>query len=1424
MKKFASINKRSSQLFLAKRAQTFLKLASIYDEFGDFDMAEYVQSEAIKYSKFIRIAEDLTEEEDDYLNQEADVREDAENLPIENAKQYFQNIAHPEFNDPITNWVQEEFKIGDDHFYINPNLFGLPGRKSTYMENDVRIPELVKVIIKYLSPGGRNIYNSLKSLSDFIVNYSSSETLVNLENTILSNDLLFNKVLGIAFATYYNCPSFLFSNYSTMVRNLKYGQVDAGSVSIIKHILDEYKKDIDTSLSIREQIVNKIPEMPNDPELAKKMVAYFFRKYNLKESIMDEIPNYDFKKLSLAIIHGFDNFNTIDSKYYALTNLPEELVMPIIDKPLHEWNVSGDSNTEITERLTGFSFNMNSYHPLYKIFLNYLAKNPQVGKQFRFTYPYSLPFNQMLYYINLLPPDQIDSYLSYNQNQRTKEKFSSLGLYLSDTGILPDYNNVCQDIKDNTEIDPFRNVNYYLLYKADREKALKVISLYNNASHRLDDINFTIIDPNKFMDYALANPNIINYNFTPEELCLAFNDLGDDLFRFPPAILESMCTSLSKSYSYNDSKKYDLYRKIMEVNPNLNLLSQNEQSEALSFYRLSDTYAGIPYDKVINFTKFSGIIDRTTAANHLLLFGEYSPEWVDNTPRNIGSNSDVETIRRLGESLKNDGFVLAPIDNILSVYNQHLSNSEHKDRPFNEIALISSYNFVASDINQKFITIDEVKKSIANSALKSSAYAEIQPGSRDYYYMIHYLSNDYSLRGRNPKLFFLLRDLTLKTKIYNMTGLDSKEELNKVAFTLIKNLNLEPNTTNFQKLKKQLYKIKRAGSRKPYSYNDILFIATVLFKNNNNDIEIELDNDQIKEIFDNIYDNRTLQVEPMSLIDDMEIKISNTDMTKYDNSLGVGGSLSDDNTKVTKAISIFGNLLPQSLDQFARVLCKSLYNLKVTDVHSLSNEQLEQVIRRFTQNLPTKNQNYIGYAQYFQNKFSNINDLGVLRRIGDNWNAEVKLFDQQNKLVGIDNLKNIARNYSMPDLNRIIKITTASEILEDFENCDRTFLRAFADYDSCFGDDVTELNSYTVKAHYPEREKVYLDGLNVPLPSWANYRNSIQKPGTNEKITLRFLPRDDPRGMYLGVIAGCCQHPDGEAGTCAVDGHVNPKAAFMVIEQNKELIAEAYTWEDNTGNICFDSLETIGEKAFHSERTKEAIKQLLIDFGKAQEDCLVTVGNNKLEFERSSVTLANPTNYYQGYKESLGYEDFYRSDHEVQHIVADTRNYDYDQRTYNIDNPPQYSGDKCPLCLDMSLVDGECRSCDFKEDDYYTCPACNERTFDDEGVCQSRECEFRYSECPICEENKFDEDANRCTECRYNREYSEECPRCGEDSVIDGDCLINGCNYSSDDYEECPNCNQNTYDEDSNECFKCGYQKEDDDEEEEEIVLLDEED
>jgi hypothetical protein len=1414
MKKFASINKRSSQLFISKRAQTFLKLASIYDEFGDFEMAEYVQSEAIKYSKFIRIAEDLSEEEDDYLSQEADVKEDAENLPIGNAKQYFQSIAHPEFNDTITNYISDEVAIGQDHFYINPKLFGLTGRSNTYMERHGDLASSVKFIIKQLSIGGRNIYNSLKSLSDFLNTDSNDFETNQIKTTLLSDNSFFNKVLGTALATYYNCPSFLFSNYSSIITNLRYNEIDAGSVASIKYIIDAYKKDIDLSLSIKDQIINQIPEMPSDPDLARKMVSYFFRKYNDNESILEKIPEYDFRKLTLAIIYGFDNYETIDSKYYALENLPEQLVMPVINKPLSDWGASGHSKNEILIKLSGFDLNMGINHPLYKLFTDYMSKNPEVGHTFRFGNEYSLKFNEMLYYMRLLPPDKIDEYLGSNSLKRSSEKFASLGEYLQEIGTFSDYDVVCQDIEDNFNFDPRKNINFYLLYKADKVKAFRLFDLFLKRNFKLEDVNFSLVDPNKFMDYALSNPDIISYFLRPEEFSLAYVDLGDKIFDFPPSILESICEYLTKTFSYDDENKYSKFLSILKTNPNFNKLSYSEQSDALSFYRLHDAYTIIPYDKVMNFAKFSKIDDRSIAANHLLLFGEYTPEWAEKTPRVIGSYASPEIIRNLGNEIKKDKFILAPIQNVVSIYDHQLLSEEDRRRPANEIALISNYGMTKLDIENKLKILDEAKKSMERAALKSPAYADLVPGSRDYYYMLHYIMNDYSIRGQNPNLFLKLRDYHIKSKVLYSVGLTQNKDFNTMTATIIRELGYEPTTANYLKVKNFVEYIVKKSYRKPWRNEHVVFIAKLLL-NKHNDIQTAIDSDDLDDLLEKIYDKKELIPDDVNLVLSLNYKISLEHATKYDDTLGTDGNMSDANTKITKCVSIFGNLLPQALNQFAKVLCKSSYGKNIKDIDSLDPEEFESVLSRFTQNLPRKNQNYSGYAQYFQSRFTKVTDLGVLRKIGDNWNAQVKLFNDKNQLVGIETVKNIARNYSMYDLNSIIKITTASEILEDFEDCNKTFLRAYSNFDSCFGDDVTDMFSSTIKAQYPQREKIYLDGLNVPLPSWANYRNSIEKEDSKEKVVLRFLPRDDARGMYLGVMASCCQHLDGQAGTCAVDGHVNPKAAFMVFEINKEIIAEAYTWEDNSGNICLDSIETVGESAYHSEKTKEAIKQLLIDFGKSQNDCMVTVGNNKFGFESSPIILSNPTEHYKDYISTLSYKEFYRDDHEAQFLISDTRNVPYDQRTYDQDNPPQYSGNQCPMCGEMSLVDGECRRCDYDESDYSECPGCGFNTLDGDGDCQSRDCEFSFDQCPICDENELNPNTGKCHNCKYDYNNTSECPKCGEDSLLDGECLKDDCNYYADDYERCPECNEDSYDKDNEECFKCGYQPENDDEDDE---------
>ena len=50
-------------------------------------------------------------------------------------------------------------------------------------------------------------------------------------------------------------------------------------------------------------------------------------------------------------------------------------------------------------------------------------------------------------------------------------------------------------------------------------------------------------------------------------------------------------------------------------------------------------------------------------------------------------------------------------------------------------------------------------------------------------------------------------------------------------------------------------------------------------------------------------------------------------------------------------------------------------------------------------------------------------------------------------------------------------------------------------YDSDF-EDAKKYEHNRDNTKYPLREKIYLDSLNVPLPSWASYRKTIQKPNS----------------------------------------------------------------------------------------------------------------------------------------------------------------------------------------------------------------------------------------------------------------------------------------------------------------------------------------
>jgi hypothetical protein len=1409
MKKYASIKKRSSQLFLSTRTQTFLKLASIYDEFGDYNMAECIQSEAFKYSKFIRVAQDLSEDdaEPDYKDKTTDINEDANNIEIGNARQYFQSMTNPQLYDPIISHLNEETQIGRDYFHINPSMFGLNGKSTTYIENYTN-PNVVKTIIKYLSLGGNNVYNSLKSLADFII--GTDEIDSDVRGLLFRDSMTFNKTLSMALATYYKCPEFLFHHYSSIMQSAKVGLVDSSDVESILYIIGQYKKEIDDSISLREKIKNLLPETPNDPELTNRIISYFFRKYSQSPNILDEIPSYDIRKLSLAVIHGFNDFTTIDYKYFALTHLPENVVMSVIDKSLSELDATNITPSGFLCKLTGFDLSMMPENPLYKIFLNYLEKNPFVGQAFRsITYSYFIKLNDFLLYANLIPADKIDSYLSQDFRNYSPNVDTALGPYLQDLGIFSDYDSTFEEMENLSNRSIRKNVNTYLFYKANKEKALKCIELYGPPSN----INFTMIDPEKFMDYALANPTIKKFAFIPESLILAYNNLGDRIFEFPPAILSRICEYLQKQLSYNDPKKYEKYIKIIDLNPNFNSYSADEQEYALEFYSLNEAYTNIPYEKIKNFCDFTGIQDRTVAANHLFVFGEFTPEWVDVTPRNLGSKASISFLKKMGDSIKKDGFLLGEIERISPWYDK--LSEEDKNRPISELAFVCNSRMSLEDINEQLKKLDEVKLSFEKAVRKNPAYAKIEPGSRDYYYLIYYFMKNFDLRGQNPNSFLILRDLFIKKGIYENIGFDVSDKRNLYTTTVMSDLNLERNTSNFKKIKKIAVRVITLTLRYPITDQQMVFIIKNVYEK----FPLRFDeiDEEIKKLAEQIFLDKTITVDPTNLVDFSDLETSLEDVRLIEHNLTDSWKMSNENTNVTSAVAIFGNLLLLALDQFARNYCKSKLNISIKSMNDVPASNLSDVLSAFKDSLPGKNQKYVGFAQYYQSQFRKSEDLGVLKRIGENWNVNLKTFDDRNRVVSIEPLSKLASRYRLQDLNNLLSMTIASHIIENFQDCDRKFLTAYCQYDSAYGNksqrfDFDNCNEgIAIDRNYQYREQAYLHGLSIPLPAWASYRNSIVKPDTNEKITLRFLPRDDPRGMYLGVIASCCQHPDGQAATCAIDGHVNPKAAFMVIELKNKIIAEAYTWEDNNGNICLDSIETVGNEAYYSDKNKEIVRELLIQFGNAQSNCMVNVGNNNFDFDHAPITMSNNTKAYEEFAESLPYENFYIDDHQRQFSISDTRNTKYNQYEYNRINPVRYSGDLCPLCGNMSLNDGECSACDYDENDYSNCPKCNNTTLDENGICQAEGCSFTYETCLKCQENRYNPEDGECDYCGYSKDSHEFCPLC-EEQTLDGDeCVNSDCNYNASNYEECPDCEEYTVEDGT--CFKCGRDLEEDEEE-----------
>ena len=341
----------------------------------------------------------------------------------------------------------------------------------------------------------------------------------------------------------------------------------------------------------------------------------------------------------------------------------------------------------------------------------------------------------------------------------------------------------------------------------------------------------------------------------------------------------------------------------------------------------------------------------------------------------------------------------------------------------------------------------------------------------------------------------------------------------------------------------------------------------------------------------------------------LPISKSNKFLDSYDENLQSAG----------KIIAVFGVDTFRILDKFSIKLCQSKglpvkgfknipdLGLKATIIHDLGN--------LLPKNFSGKNE---GLADYYL-LYLGFDDKN-LKFVADAWNNEISLVDEDMNFLESGFVREFAKENDPTKLSKLIKRSNAKALFENLQPKSTKFALDFID-----NFDVPNVkmdDSSPKKILYRGCEDIYLKGLDVPMPFWSDFK------ATEGDMTLRFLPREDPRGMMLGKITECCQNPESYAASCAYDGHLNPLAAFAVFEINNEIIYQSYVWSDEDGNVCFDSSEA-SKRDYKADKDKiSKAKSLLVEFSKSiSGKC--TIGHNFLGFYNYTEALKNPTETYQ---------------------------------------------------------------------------------------------------------------------------------------------------------------------------------------------------
>jgi hypothetical protein len=95
-----------------------------------------------------------------------------------------------------------------------------------------------------------------------------------------------------------------------------------------------------------------------------------------------------------------------------------------------------------------------------------------------------------------------------------------------------------------------------------------------------------------------------------------------------------------------------------------------------------------------------------------------------------------------------------------------------------------------------------------------------------------------------------------------------------------------------------------------------------------------------------------------------------------------------------------------------------------------------------------------------------------------------------------------------------------------------------------------------------------------------------------EGLRAFLLPKEDPRGLFLGLHTACCQEPEGAGSACAWWGVERPSSGFYVVEDAAgKIVAQSWTWKHGDV-VVFDNIEG---PAVQSHETRQTVIDLYGD-------------------------------------------------------------------------------------------------------------------------------------------------------------------------------------------------------------------------------------